>query len=71
MKAYEAVRRPATASIVIANRGDGPDIIMELAAERAPDGFKHIHDVISEEELDALLSKYKQTAGFSVGQVND
>ena len=70
MKAYEAVRLPATANIVKANRGDGPDIIMELAAERAPNGYKHIHDVIPEEELESLLGKYKQTAGFSVKQVN-
>ena len=32
--------------------------------------FEHIYDVIPEEELDALLGKYKQTAGFSVNQVN-
>lgn len=70
MQAYESVRRPATANIVLANRGDGPDIIMELAAERAPNGFRHIYDVIPEEELESLLSKYKQMAGFSVKQVN-
>ncbi len=70
MQAYEAIRRPATAKIVEANRGDGPDIIMELAADRAPNGFKHIHDVIPEEELESLLASYKQTAGFSLKQVN-
>lgn len=70
MEAYEAIRRPATAKIVLANRGDGPDIVMELAAERAPEGFNHIHDVIPEEELESLLGKYRQTAGFSVEQVN-
>lgn len=70
MQAYEAVRRPATAKIVLANRKDGPDIIMELAEQRAPNGFKDINDVIPKEELEQLLGQYKQTAGFSVEQVN-
>lgn len=70
MQAYEDIRRPATAKIVQANRGDGPDIIMELAEQRAPNGFKDIRDVIPPEELERLLSQYKQTAGFSLKQVN-
>ena len=39
LAAYEAARRPATAAIVEANRGDGPDRVMDIVHARAPDGF--------------------------------
>lgn len=68
--AYEAVRRPATSKIVLANRGNGPDEILKIADERAPNGFDHIHDVIPHAELEGVAAKYKQLAGFSVKQVN-
>ena len=70
LAAYEAVRRPATANIVLANRGEGPDIILQIAEDRAPNGFDNIDDVISGAELEAISSRYKQTAGFDVKQVN-
>ena len=70
LASYEAVRRPATAKIVQANRKEGPDIILEIAEERAPNGFTNIAEVISEYELEVISSRYKQTAGFDVKQVN-
>ncbi len=68
--AYEAERRPATAAIVLANRGNGPEQVMQMAEERAPDGFANIHDVIQAEEMEAIAARYKQTAGFDVKTVN-
>lgn len=65
LAAYEAVRRPATGAIVLANRGNGPEQCMQLAHERAPDGFADIEDVIPREELEAISARYKQVAGFS------
>ena len=67
---YEAGRREATAKIVLANRGNGPDQVMQLAEERAPEGFKHVNDVIPQAELEAISARYKQTAGFATAQVN-
>jgi 2-polyprenyl-6-methoxyphenol hydroxylase-like FAD-dependent oxidoreductase len=67
---YEAERRPATGAIVLANRGNGPDQVMQLAEERAPGGFTNIHDVIPQSELEAIAARYKQTAGFAKAQVN-
>ena len=67
---YDAERRPPTASIVLANRQNGPEQVMQLAEERAPQGFANIHDVISQQELEGIAARYKQTAGFSVAQVN-
>lgn len=65
LEAYEAERRPPTAAIVIANRGNGPEQCMQLAHERAPDGFADIEDVIPRAELEAIAARYKQVAGFS------
>lgn len=67
---YEDERRDATGRIILANRGNGPDQVMQLAEERAPDGFKHVNDVIPQEELEAISARYKQTAGFAKSQVN-
>ena len=39
LEAYEAERRPATSAIVLANRRNGPEHVMQLVEERAPDGF--------------------------------
>lgn len=70
LAAYEAVRRPATAKIVHANRGEGPDIILQIVEDRAPDGFNNVADVISKEELETISARYKKTAGFDLKQVN-
>ena len=70
LAAYEAERRPATTAIVLANRGNGPEQVMQLAEERAPDGFATSHDVIPHGELEAIAARYKRLAGFAPEQVN-
>lgn len=67
---YEAERRPATSRIVLMNRENGPEQVMQLAEERAPAGFADISDVIARHELEEIAARYKQAAGFSVEQVN-
>ena len=62
--AYEAERRPATAKIVMANRGNGPEQVMQLVEQRAPDGFARIEDVMTPRELEDTALGYKQVAGF-------
>lgn len=68
---YEAQRRPATANIVLSNRKNGPEQVMQIAEERAPEGFSDIEQVIPRAELEAIAARYKQTAGFSVEAVNE
>ncbi|HEY6429713.1 MAG TPA: FAD-dependent monooxygenase, partial [Acidimicrobiales bacterium] len=63
---YESVRRPATAAIVRANRGLGPELPMLLVEQRAPDGFADIADVITPEEIAHVTEDYRRTAGFSL-----
>lgn len=68
---YESERRPATANIVLTNRKNGPEQVMQIAQERAPEGFADIEQVIPREELEAIAARYKQAAGFSVEAVNE
>jgi 5-methylphenazine-1-carboxylate 1-monooxygenase len=65
LKAYEAERLPATAKIVLANRGNGPEQCMQMAEERAPLGFAAIGEVFVDGELEEIAARYKQVAGFS------
>ncbi|PTX55826.1 2-polyprenyl-6-methoxyphenol hydroxylase-like FAD-dependent oxidoreductase [Litoreibacter ponti] len=70
LHAYENIRRDAVNALVLANRGDGPDKVLDLVAERAPDGFAQIEDVMSHDELDAMAKAYKSVAGMDVDALN-
>lgn len=70
LKAYEQERLPPTAKIVMANRANGPDHVLQMAEERAPDGFENVHDVIPKEELEGIGKAYKAVAGFEMEAVN-
>jgi 2-polyprenyl-6-methoxyphenol hydroxylase-like FAD-dependent oxidoreductase len=63
---YEAARRPATAAIVHSNRRHGPEIVLDLAEERAPQGFARVEDVFAPGELEGIAASYKQIAGFAL-----
>jgi len=67
---YDHVRRPATANIVLANRGFGPEMPMKLVEERAPNGFALIDDVISPAEILQVTEGYRTTAGFALSALN-
>ena len=66
LRHYEVARRPATAAIVRANRGLGPELPMKLVEERAPDGFADIAAVITPQEIAEATEEYRRTAGFSL-----
>lgn len=70
LKSYQDTRLPLTAKIVMANRANGPDHVMQVAHERAPGGFAHINDVIAQEELEDIGKAYKAIAGFEIDRVN-
>ncbi|MCH9674796.1 MAG: flavin-dependent oxidoreductase [Gammaproteobacteria bacterium] len=69
-QAYEAERRPATEKIVLANRGNGPEQVMQLVEERAPDGFDRINTVLTDSELHDVAATYKRIAGFDRDELN-
>ncbi len=70
LSAYEAFRRPATAAIVEANRGDGPDRVMDIVHARAPEGFARIEEVVPRAELEATVMGYKRLAGMDPATLN-
>ena len=70
LAAYDADRRPAVNAVVLANRGDGPDIVLDIVEERAPNGFDNIEDVITRAELEERAGVYKKTAGMDVDGLN-
>jgi hypothetical protein len=49
---------------------NGPDHVLQLAHERAPDGFENIDHVISSMELEEVGKAYKLLAGFDMETVN-
>jgi len=68
--AYEAERRPATTDLVMLNRRNGPEQVMQLVEERAPDGYNVVTDVLSRKELEEIAANYKRVAGFQVEGLN-
>jgi 5-methylphenazine-1-carboxylate 1-monooxygenase len=67
---YERRRREPTSQIVLLNRQNGPERVMQLAEDRAPGGFERIDDVIPRHELEEIAASYKAIAGFAPEQVN-
>jgi 2-polyprenyl-6-methoxyphenol hydroxylase-like FAD-dependent oxidoreductase len=67
---YEDDRRNKTAEIVARNRQGGPEIVIRIAEERAPNGFADIEAVIPRNELTRIAESYKQIASFDRETVN-
>jgi 2-polyprenyl-6-methoxyphenol hydroxylase-like FAD-dependent oxidoreductase len=67
---YDGERRPAMNDIILRNRNLGPEAAMQIAEERAPNGFARINDVISPPELDAIVASFATAAGLDVETVN-
>lgn len=70
LAAYEQGRRPPTSALVLSNRDMGPERVMAIVEERAPDGFRSIEDVMTPQELQEIADRYKSTAGFDVETLN-
>jgi 2-polyprenyl-6-methoxyphenol hydroxylase-like FAD-dependent oxidoreductase len=70
LKAYEAVRLPATSRIVLQNRSAPPNVIVDTVEQRTGDRrFERLEDVISQDELRAIFERYQKVAGYHVQQV--
>lgn len=70
LAAYDRARRPVMNDITLRNRNFGPEAAMQLAEERAPQGFRHIEDVIPRDELEAISRSFQQAAGLDPGGLN-
>jgi 2-polyprenyl-6-methoxyphenol hydroxylase-like FAD-dependent oxidoreductase len=69
LAAYDAVRRPATAAIVHANRKGGPEGVIDAVERLAPDGFDDIEAVLPHAERAAIVQGYaaKSVSGGGSG----
>src|SRR4051794_30898349 len=70
LAAYQAERLPMTAQIVRMNRKGGPEGVIDVVEQLAPDGFRNIDDVLTYEHRMAIVRGYASTAGFAQNQVN-
>ena len=67
---YSALRCPATAQVVLANRRTPPDTVIEEVWRRTGDApFDDIDKVISKAELQAIIDRYKVVAGYAHAQL--
>jgi 2-polyprenyl-6-methoxyphenol hydroxylase-like FAD-dependent oxidoreductase len=70
LMAYERERLPAMSRIQHSNREMGPERVIDLVHQRAPDGFVDINQVISEEELQTVSATYANIGGFEPEELN-
>ena len=55
---------------MLANRGNGPDQVMQVVEERCDGVFGDIAEVLSRQELEETASAYKRLAGFDIESLN-
>ncbi len=70
LEVYEAIVPPRTTAVTLANRGSGPDAILQMVEDRCGGVFEDIEDVIPRHALAAHAAKHKQLAGFDVETLN-
>ena len=70
LRHYEADRREATARIVLMNRQQGPDRVLDLAAERLESGTGTLTELLPMAEREEIALSYKKTAGFDPAVLN-
>lgn len=70
LQSYDDIRRETVNAVVLKNRGDGPDKILDIVAERAPDGFSDIETVMPLSERQAFADGYKKVAGMDIETLN-
>ena len=71
LDSYDDIRRDAVNTVVLANRGDGPDRILDIVAQKAPEGFEDIEQVMPFAQRQAHAERYKQLAGMSIDMLNE
>ena len=59
-----------TAEIVLNNRKGGPERVIDVLEERAPNGFTDMDAVASYAEREAIVRGYASMSGFAREQVN-
>ncbi len=63
LRAYEAERLAATSDIVHRNRTGGPERVIDVVEDLAPDGFDRLEDVVDPADLDRIVAEYLKASG--------
>jgi 5-methylphenazine-1-carboxylate 1-monooxygenase len=64
LQAYEQLRLPIAANVVLTNRLGGPEKVLDIAAARVTGPNDRIEDLITAEELEEVAANYRKIAGF-------
>ncbi len=70
LAAYDEQLCEPISQVVLRNRGDGPFGLLTLVNERCGGEFDQIDAVISQDERDEFMARYKQAAGFAMETLN-
>ncbi|MFD8519455.1 flavin-dependent oxidoreductase [Streptomyces capillispiralis] len=70
LAAYEAERLPALTRLQAGARRRGPEVVIDLAHERAPDGFEDVTEVFPGDELRDISAEFARLGGFDPETVN-
>lgn len=71
LSAYEADRRLKMTKLQIANRQQGPEVVIDTANVRAPGGFNDASDVFEPGELQAIANHYARLSAAEYSEVNE
>ena len=70
LAAYNAELRDPISALVLRNRDAGPFGLLNMVNDRCGGDFENIDDVVSEEERNDFMAKYKSAAGFARDALN-
>ncbi|MFE6158288.1 FAD-dependent monooxygenase [Streptomyces sp. NPDC056486] len=70
LQEYDRDRRPAMNRLQLMTRAKGPEIVIDLACERSPDGFARPEDVLPRQELAEIAHAYARAASTDAESVN-
>ncbi|MFI1757660.1 flavin-dependent oxidoreductase [Streptomyces sp. NPDC020571] len=70
LAAYEAERLPVLTRIQASARRRGPEVVIDMAHERAPGGFADAADVFEDGELQSVSAEFARIGGFDPETVN-
>lgn len=68
--AYESEMRPRAEGILRANRGKGPDAVMQMVEDLCGGVFDDLEPILPREALAAHAEHYKRLSGFSIDVLN-
>jgi 2-polyprenyl-6-methoxyphenol hydroxylase-like FAD-dependent oxidoreductase len=70
LRSYEEIRRPEANAVAMACRNMPLDQMLDLIAERAPEGFARIEDILDDEGLAGVRGVWQQTTDLDAEALN-